>query len=368
MKRTLSLFFVLTSFLSSSLIAEKTLSFSCGQYEKASKPYPHKPFMEDRSIVIKNFGGDKNALFAAVYDGHGGPYAAEFCKQHLHTYLLQSSEYKKGNIEAALKESFIKTNEEFSKTKDPSNWKSGTTATVALIKNGFLFLANAGDSRAALSQEGEGMVTVAFETIDHKITNKSEKKRIVAAKGTVLTIYKIKRVISSNFIGLTCTRGIGDNYFTNTKIIIPNPDVTKIKLTENHNLLILATDGIWDVITSLDALRPLSSFKKNLVFGDCLAHILVIQAEVIQAEQNKATDDMSAIVVRFDWKEPEPDLDKTQELKKKLSRSEEKKALKNLFTHLETQSQPKPKNNKKRKLDSTKPKKQAKRVKKSNSQ
>lgn len=45
--------------------------------------------MEDSSVVIDPFVGDAEDSwgFFAVYDGHGGRQAVDFCEQKLHTTL-----------------------------------------------------------------------------------------------------------------------------------------------------------------------------------------------------------------------------------------------------------------------------------------
>lgn len=50
---------------------------------------------------------DENTAFFAVYDGHGGAEVAEYCSQKLPAFLKETEAFKNGNIEKALKDTFI---------------------------------------------------------------------------------------------------------------------------------------------------------------------------------------------------------------------------------------------------------------------
>lgn len=83
----------------------------------------------------------------------------------------------------------------------------GCTANVGLIKNGVVYLANAGDSRAvAQSRKGE---TIAL-SYDHKPENEDERARIENAEGYV----ENNRVCGN----LALSRALGDfSYKLNSK-------------------------------------------------------------------------------------------------------------------------------------------------------
>jgi len=60
---------------------------------------------EDAHNHLLNFDGGKS-LFA-VYDGHGGHEVAEYCSRYLPDYIKKNENYKCGNYEKALEDSFI---------------------------------------------------------------------------------------------------------------------------------------------------------------------------------------------------------------------------------------------------------------------
>merc|ERR1719489_151716 len=101
--------------------------------------------------------------------------------------------------------------QESSSVEQPGH-DSGTTATVALLVNKKLFVANAGDSRCVVSRKG-GKVHAMSE--DHKPEDEIEMKRIHKAGGEVSEQGRING-------GLNLSRAIGDhNYKKNKRWIEP---------------------------------------------------------------------------------------------------------------------------------------------------
>ena len=103
-----------------------------------------------------------------------------------------------------------------------------------------LYAANAGDSRAVLSRKSK-LVSLSK---DHKPEDQIEKKRIIAAGGTV-----DKGRINSH---LNLSRSIGDLHYKRNglllaeeQIIIAKPDVVEVELTKNDDFIIIGCDGVW---------------------------------------------------------------------------------------------------------------------------
>lgn len=125
----------------------------------------------------------------------------------------------------------------------------GTTAIVAVIlpdENGefpYLIVANAGDSRAVLSRSGQAIAL----SHDHKPELPLENERILKAHGTV----ENGRVDGN----LNMSRTLGDLQYKSDTSLSPEeqkitafPDVRIIPLTNEDEFIILACDGIWDVV------------------------------------------------------------------------------------------------------------------------
>ena len=162
----------------------------------------------------------------------------------------------------------------------------GTTALIALItKNNELFIANAGDSRAVISKNGQA-IRLSF---DHKPTDPQELNRlqkiakslkhppekivtqvINPTTGTpAIATYNILEEVNphTGFEKIrqeeTCVykmlgkigicRAIGD--FQYEPYITCEPYISKYQLSNNEEFLILGCDGFWDVITDQAAVQ-----------------------------------------------------------------------------------------------------------------
>ncbi|KAH8925725.1 PP2C-domain-containing protein [Atractiella rhizophila] len=186
------------------------------------------------------------ASFFAVYDGHGGVSVARYAGANLHNKLAESSEFKEGKWEDSLRKSFLATDEVIRADPQFQGDPSGCTAVAALVTGDKkIYVANAGDSRSVLCSGGVAKPL----SFDHKPVNKTENARIVAAGGFV----EFGRVNGN----LALSRAIGDfEYKKNTslgpeaQIVTANPDITVHDITDEDEFLILACDGIWDVLTS----------------------------------------------------------------------------------------------------------------------
>ncbi|KAG8191961.1 hypothetical protein JTE90_002235 [Oedothorax gibbosus] len=201
--------------------------------------------MEDAHTHLLSLAEDKEAMFFAVYDGHGGAKVAEYAGINLHKKIVSHSSYKKGDIVDAMKSSFLEVDSDMLKDENMKDELAGTTAVVVLIKNGKIYCGNVGDSRSVASVAG----AVQQLSFDHKPSNEGETKRIVAAGGWV----EFNRVNGN----LALSRALGDFVFKKNEkkppeeqIVTAYPDVVVKDLTSDHEFIVLACDGIWDVMTN----------------------------------------------------------------------------------------------------------------------
>lgn len=159
---------------------------------------------------------------------------------------------------------------------------SGACVVTALVKSvgdkRLLVVANAGDSRAILSRE-TGVSRLSF---DHKPTEESEAQRIIASGAFV----RDGRV--NGMIGIT--RALGDHGMK--QWIISTPYVTAVELLPSDDFLVLACDGVWDVISDTDAIAFLR--EKGQVSASILAKALAVEAL-----KRGSQDNISVIVVRL---------------------------------------------------------------------
>mmetsp|Transcript_67365 Transcript_67365/g.179853 ORF Transcript_67365/g.179853 Transcript_67365/m.179853 type:complete len:315 (-) Transcript_67365:641-1585(-) len=279
--------------------------------------------MEDAHTAELDIDGKKSSFFG-VFDGHAGTDVAIYASRHVHSNLRNSELFKSGKYEEALKEAFLKTDadlrteeghaecfkirRELRKRDDDDDddmddrdsaglTESGSTAVTCLMVGRELYCANAGDSRAVLCRDG---LAVALSE-DHKPMNDTEKTRIEKAGGFV----EDKRVNGT----LAVARAIGDFSFkthdgpAEDQQVTCNPDIRKFELQEKDEFMILACDGIWDVVTSQQAVdlvreridkQDLGEILKDL-FDQCLS-------PHPSANEGLGCDNMTAIIVKFEKK------------------------------------------------------------------
>ncbi|KAM0892250.1 hypothetical protein ACQ4PT_025870 [Festuca glaucescens] len=191
------------------------------------------------------------AVFA-VLDGHNGNAAAIYTRDNLLSHVLStmprglSREEWLHALPRALVAGFVKTDKEF-QTKGQT---SGTTATFVLIDGWTITVASVGDSRCILdAQDG----AVSLLTVDHRLEeNVEERERVTASGGEVGRL----SVVGGAEIGplrcwpggLCLSRSIGD--IDVGEFIVPVPYVKQVKLSNTVGRLIIASDGIWDALSS----------------------------------------------------------------------------------------------------------------------
>jgi len=226
--------------------------------------------------------------FFAVYDGHGGKECALFCAQHLHKVLkdeinaIGKQVYNEPeNALNVLKNTYLNTDKKIKEAVPPHH---GCTVVTCLITgslqegNRQLFAANAGDGRAVLCRDGKAIRL----TEDHKASNEVEAKRITSGGGFIIN----GRVNGQ----IVITRSLGDHLMKD--YIIAEPFLHSEKLTDKDTFLIVACDGLWDVVEDQQAVEFLLANK------DCTGSELARKL-LLKALADGSTDNLSIIVVKL---------------------------------------------------------------------
>nr|AAC36697.1 protein phosphatase-2C [Mesembryanthemum crystallinum] len=234
--------------------------------------------------------------FFGVYDGHGGSQVAGFCAQRMHEIIAE--EWNQEGIDAyewqkRWKEAFIsgfKRADDQITTEVIASEMVGSTAVVAVVSGCQIILSNCGDSRAVLCRRTQ---TIPL-TVDHKPDREDELLRIEGQGGRVIN-WNGARV----FGVLAMSRAIGDRYMS--PFIIPVPEVTFTTRSDEDECLILASDGLWDVISNDEAgevaRRLLRRRRRAMVAGDiCPAQVVADKLTQLAIGRN-SSDNISVIVV-----------------------------------------------------------------------
>ncbi|KAJ6876451.1 protein phosphatase 2C 5 isoform X2 [Populus alba x Populus x berolinensis] len=184
--------------------------------------------------------GDLSTSFSvfAIFDGHNGVSAAIFVKEKL-----------LDNVLSAIPQDI--TREEWVQaTSSSTRETSGTTVTFVVIDEWTVTVASVGDSRCILDSQG-GVVSLL--TVDHRLEeNVEERERVTASGGEVgrLNVFGGSEVGPLRCWpgGLCLSRSIGDTDVG--EFIVPIPHVKQVKLSNAGGRLVIASDGIWDALSS----------------------------------------------------------------------------------------------------------------------
>lgn len=229
--------------------------------------------MEDAHFAIGAMeaqGWEDTAAFG-VMDGHGGKEVAEFCGHYLPIALSKGSPSR--DLAPAMVEAFhsmddlLRDGEQgldggpgfnhFSGKHTAANpqWV-GCTAVVCLVRQDVIVVANCGDSRAVLSRRRQAVPL----SEDHKPNNPREKERIQRAGGCVERQQvgpNVQYRVNGN---LNLSRCIGDLEYKKNQILSPSeqmicatPDVQSFKREAGDEFMLVACDGVWDVLSNQDA-------------------------------------------------------------------------------------------------------------------
>ncbi|KAK4770267.1 hypothetical protein SAY87_030799 [Trapa incisa] len=180
--------------------------------------------------------------FFGVYDGHGGAHVAVECKVLLHGIVKARLEGAEGRVvdwEDVMGRSFADMDAEVARKGEKAAGTVGSTAVVAVVGSELVVIANCGDSRAIISRGGAAIAL----SDDHKPNRPDELKRIEDAGGSVIE-RNGHRILGV----LAISRSIGDHYLK--PFVTPEPDVRVVERTHLDEFLILASDGLWDMLSN----------------------------------------------------------------------------------------------------------------------
>ncbi|CAL8996138.1 unnamed protein product [Prunus brigantina] len=242
---------------------------------------------QDSAILYQGYGLEAEA-FCGVFDGHGrfGHQVSQLVRSNLPSLLqgqmkaldqqaiaVAEDDDSKNHIDRIETESEdSEPSKKFHKWKEAfvSSFKvmdkeiklqenldsscSGTTAVVVIKQGEDLFIANLGDSRAVLGTTIENGIEAIQLTTDLKPALPSEAERIRACDGRVVALKQepnIQRVWLPHIDlpGLAMSRAFGD-FILKDHGIIATPDVSYRRLTSKDRFVVLATDGVWDVLSN----------------------------------------------------------------------------------------------------------------------
>ncbi|CAL9039387.1 unnamed protein product [Musa banksii] len=256
--------------------------FSYGYASSPGKRSSMEDFYETR---IDGVDGEIVGLFG-VFDGHGGARAAEYVKEHLFSNLIRHPKFI-SDTKSAIADTYRHTDSEFLKSEISQNRDAGSTASTAILVGDRLLVANVGDSRAVISRGGKAFAV----SKDHKPDQTDERRRIEDAGGFVMWAgtWRVGGV-------LAVSRAFGDRLLK--QFVVADPEIQawmpnlQYTIIVDHSLefLILASDGLWDVVTNEEAVAMIQSIEDPEQAAKRLLH---------EAYQRGSADNITCVVVRF---------------------------------------------------------------------
>ncbi|KAI3336358.1 protein serine/threonine phosphatase 2C [Xylariaceae sp. AK1471] len=275
--------------------------------------------------------------YFAIFDGHAGTFAADWCGKKLHLVLediirrnpnapipelldqtftsvdaqlaelpvknsgctaaiavlrwedrVPSSSSATGSQAIAPAAAVASKTSDLSKPKDSKSEDDGNTIAIpestharlkgTATRQRVLYTANVGDARIILCRAGKALRL----SYDHKGSDENEGKRIANAGGLILN-NRVNGV-------LAVTRALGDAYMKD--LVTGHPYTTETVIQpEVDEFIIIACDGLWDVCSDQEAVDLIRDNSDPVAASKLL---------VDHALTRFSTDNLSCMIIRFD--------------------------------------------------------------------
>ena len=303
---------------------------------------------QDSFVTIADVGGQKDAHWFGVYDGHGktGDKCSQFARDHLPAQFVAAAgpacrlPEDCATVHAAMAHAHEQTNEMLGASKEIDDTLSGTTATSVYLDGGVdrgrIVVANVGDSRTIIASVPASHHNLIDTTVGLKVTAlssehtpyiKEERERIKHYGGTVCSNDQLDgneplheawkegdgkpppRVWgpgcdvagAEKQPGCAFTRSIGDSVGAALGVIA-TPSLKGHTLTKKDRVLMVMSDGISDFIPDLEAAEIARLYTNPL--EACRA--LVGKSYEYWVGTEDRSDDISIILLFIEPSETDP--------------------------------------------------------------
>ncbi len=257
-----------------------------------------RPSNEDEHVIfqnLENFNKEYNPIdIIGVFDGHGGKLVSKYAKDNLANYFIKKN--PKLFIDSKYTAKFInKVFKNFNDTLEKQHPRaasySGSTCCMAILtkdeksdkKGNILWVINAGDSRAVLGNKiGLGIPL----SHDHKPNVPEERARIEALEGGKEKIYYDGS--DWRVVDLSLSRALGD--LEAHPYVTQMPQVYRYRIHPEDKYLVVACDGVWDVMDNQEVIDLLKSNMKKTNLAKVIAD---------KALEKGSTDNVTVIVYKI---------------------------------------------------------------------
>ena len=291
-------------------------------------PYTHVGFdgeepkenNQDNYFIYKNFMNKKDYIYMSVCDGHGveGHFVSDFIKETLpydmsenlkNMNIITEDEKEKNKIYQIIKETFIIANEKLVDNEEINSLFSGSTCVSVIYTPEKLIVPNIGDSRAVLgrliNKENNEYKAINLSR-DHKPTEKDEAQRIIENDGRIQPFTEEGEFVGPERVwikeedvpGLAMTRSFGDRVAA-TVGVMSEPEIKEFDFDENDKFMIIASDGIWEFISSQECVNIIKDFYDKNELKECCEY-LYQESSKRWLKEEEVIDDTTLILVFFE--------------------------------------------------------------------
>jgi serine/threonine protein phosphatase PrpC len=203
--------------------------------------------MEDTNYLAYPFGKDDGVALFGVFDGHVGKYCAQAARERFPAQMQKALAgvdlQKTEDLGEVVREVFSATD------KDLLEFEyEGCTATGVVVwrsgEHRYLQCGNVGDSHAFLFRDGQALCL----TENHNVKDPAERERMRAQGHQV-------NEGQTRINGLAVSRALGDHFVKQNDMgMIGEAYVHPVvRLEDTDTLLLVCSDGVWDVISGQEA-------------------------------------------------------------------------------------------------------------------
>ena len=286
-------------------------------------PYTHVGFdgeepkenNQDNYFIFKNFADQKDYIYLSVCDGHGveGHFVSEFIKEVLPYYMSENLKGKNiltdtKNVHQIISDIFVMVNNLLVDNESINSLFSGSTCVSVIYTPERLIVPNIGDSRAVLGRYDFN--TKTYKAIDlsrdHKPTEKDEAKRIIDNDGRIQPFTEEGEFVGPQRVwikdeevpGLAMTRSFGDRVAA-TVGVMSEPEIKEFNFEEGDKFMIIASDGIWEFISSQECVEIVSKYYEKGDLKGCCEY-LYEESSKRWLKEEEVIDDTTLILVYFE--------------------------------------------------------------------
>ncbi len=271
---------------------------------------------QDNFFIYKNFINNPDTVFLGVCDGHGtfghdiSNYLVNNLPESVHSALIKEnitsidSEENKAKIIDIVSLSFVQTNINLVNNEKIDSSYSGSTCSSLIFSPKKIFSANLGDSRCVLAKFDGEKWSAKNLTRDHKPTEEDEKKRIID-KGGRIESYKDEDgqpvgpervwLKGEDVPGLAMSRSFGDDV-AHMIGVTSKPEILEYNLCEEDKFIMLASDGIYEFISSEEAVNMVKDFYLKDDIDGALNHLYKVSSQKWLVEE-EVIDDITLIIM-----------------------------------------------------------------------